>query len=43
MTAQKTSAFIDKNVIEDNVVAGILIKDPSLPLLRGNEIQKNFF
>jgi parallel beta-helix repeat protein len=43
LTASKTTAYIDSNIIEDNLVSGILIKDPSTPLLRRNEIAKNFF
>lgn len=36
LTASKTTAFIDQNVIEDNLVSGVVIKDPSLPILRRN-------
>ena len=36
LTASKTTTFIDQNVIEDNLVSGIVIKDPSLPILRRN-------
>jgi parallel beta-helix repeat protein len=43
MTASKTRCIIDSNVIEDNFAAGILIKNPSLPDLRRNEISKNYF
>lgn len=43
LTASKTRCIIDGNVIEDNFAAGILIKNPSLPDLRRNEIAKNFF
>jgi len=43
LTASKTKCIIDGNCIEDNFAAGILIKDPSLPDLRRNEISKNFF
>ena len=43
MTCSKTAAYIDQNTIEDNLVSGIVIKDPSLPILRRNQIQKNFY
>jgi len=43
LTASKTKCVIDDNCIEDNFAAGILIKNPSLPDLRRNEIAKNFF
>jgi hypothetical protein len=43
MTCSKTAAYIDQNIIEDNLVSGIVIKDPSLPILRRNQIQKNFY
>lgn len=43
LTASKTKCIIDSNTIEDNFAAGILIKNPSLPDLRRNEIAKNFF
>ena len=36
LTASKTTTFIDQNVIEDNLVSGIVIKDPSMPILRRN-------
>lgn len=36
LTASKTTAFIDQNIIEDNLVSGVVIKDPSLPILRRN-------
>jgi hypothetical protein len=36
LTASKTTTFIDQNVIEDNLVSGIVIKDPSMPILRHN-------
>jgi len=43
LTASKTKCTIEQNCIEDNFAAGILIKNPSLPELRRNEIAKNFF
>lgn len=43
LTASKTKCIIEANIIEDNFAAGILIKSPSLPDLRRNEIAKNFF
>lgn len=43
LTAAETYALVDSNFIEENLAAGILIKDPSLPELRRNEICKNFF
>ena len=39
----ETNAVIDSNTIEDNQAAGIIIKDPSLPEIKRNEICKNFF
>jgi parallel beta-helix repeat protein len=43
LTASKTTTLIDANVIEDNLVSGVVIKDPSMPILRRNQIQKNFY
>ena len=43
MCAGKTVSLIDSNIIENNLAAGILIKDPSLPDLRRIEITKNTF
>ncbi len=43
MTCSKTFCVVDSNIIEENLAAGILIKNPSLPDLRRNEISKNFF
>jgi len=43
LTASKTKTLIDANVIEDNLVSGVVIKDPSMPILRRNQIQKNFY
>ena len=43
MTCGETTAVIDSNTIEDNQAAGIIIKDPSLPEIKRNEICKNFF
>jgi hypothetical protein len=43
LCAGGTNALVDANIIEDNLAAGILIKDPSLPDLRRNEITKNTF
>jgi len=43
LTAEKTTVIVDSNFIEENLAAGILIKDPSMPELRRNEICKNFF
>lgn len=43
MTASKTKCVIEANCIEDNFAAGILIKNPSEPEMRRNEIAKNFF
>jgi len=43
LTASETYAIIDTNYIEENQAAGILIKEPSMPEIRRNEIQKNFF
>lgn len=43
LTAGETFVIIDSNFIEENLAAGILIKDPSLPEMRRNEICKNFF
>jgi hypothetical protein len=36
LTASKTTTLIDANVIEDNLVSGVVIKDPSKPILRRN-------
>ena len=43
LTCGETNAVIDSNTIEDNQAAGIIIKDPSLPEIKRNEICKNFF
>jgi parallel beta-helix repeat protein len=43
LCAGTTNALIDSNIIEDNLASGVLIKDPSLPDLRRNEITKNTF
>lgn len=43
MTCSKTFCIVDSNIVEENLIAGILIKAPSLPELRRNEISKNFF
>ena len=43
MTADDTTCIIDSNIIEENQAAGILMKNPSLPEIKRNEICKNFF
>jgi parallel beta-helix repeat protein len=43
LTCGETTVVIDSNTIEDNQTAGIIIKDPSLPEIKRNEICKNFF
>ena len=43
LTADNTTTLLEGNYIEDNQAAGILIKDPSMPHIRKNEICKNFF
>jgi parallel beta-helix repeat protein len=34
---------VELNTIQDNYVAGILIKDPSLPELRKNTVSSNLY
>lgn len=43
LTANETTTIIDSNLIEENQAAGLLIKEPSLPEVRRNEMSKNFF
>ena len=43
LTAGDTRCVFELNVVEDNLAAGILIKDPSLPEMFRNEISKNTF
>ncbi len=43
MTASDTTALIESNIIEENWTSGVLIKDPSLPELRKNDISKNYY
>lgn len=43
MTASETFALIEGNLVEGNWTSGILIKNPSLPDLRRNEIKMNFY
>jgi parallel beta-helix repeat protein len=43
LTCGNTTAVIDSNTIEDNQAAGVIIKDPSFPEIKRNEIGKNFF
>lgn len=43
LTAGNTTSLIEQNFIEDNLAAGVLIKDPSLPDLQRNEVSKNTF
>jgi parallel beta-helix repeat protein len=35
--------LLEGNIIEENWTAGILIKDPSLPEMRKNEVSKNYY
>ena len=43
MTAGNTVCIFEQNIVEDNLAAGVLIKDPSLPDMQRNEIAKNTF
>ncbi len=35
--------MLEANIIEENWTAGILIKDPSLPEMKKNEVSKNYY
>jgi len=43
LTSHDTFALVEGNLIEGNWTSGILIKEPSLPDLRRNEIRMNFY
>ena len=43
LTAGLTRCHVNQNIIEENLVAGIQIKDPSEPDLTGNKISKNAY
>jgi len=43
LSASHTHALVEGNIIEDNYVAGVLIKEPSLPELKKNKIQRNLY
>lgn len=43
LTANNTKALLEANTIEENWTAGIVIKDPSLPDMKKNEISKNYY
>ena len=41
LTEKNTTAHISNNLISKNITTGLIIKDPSLPDIQGNEIVDN--